>query len=324
MNSLWLKSTAPSGLWTSITSSSDGTKLAACINGFSGTTGIYYSSHSGSTWIKSTSAPAASWSSITSSSDGTKLAATATFDSIYYSSDSGSNWTQSLAPGASWIGITSSSDGTNLAACINAFSGTNGIYYSSDSGSTWTKSTSAPAAAWNSIKSSSNGTKFAACIGIQTGTTGIYISMPSLSSSPSIDLSLFTGSNNINFLASSTSYPTFSNFFNGTFNNTTSNGSSVNSYYYLPYDSTYRLLFQWGYIVAAANSTNTTHTYQIPYYNDANNTNPNLNITKFTGTGTNTGSSCIVSSSYTSFVVDTASGNIQKYQIFWSAIGIAV
>jgi len=144
-----------------------------------------------------------------------------------------------------------------------------------------------------------------------------------LYSSQSVDLSLLSGSNNINFLASSTSYPTFFNFFNGAYNNaTTSNGSSVNSYCYLPFNSTYRLLIQWGYIVAADASTNTTHTYQIGYYNDSNNlTNPTLIASKFS---TPVVPVAVFSNSNIGFSIDSAYGDgSAKRAIFWVAIGTA-
>jgi hypothetical protein len=69
--------TDASGLsWYSITSSADGTKLAAT----EGTHGdIWTSTDSGATWTNQTTGTGASdqtWTSITSSSDGTKLAAT--------------------------------------------------------------------------------------------------------------------------------------------------------------------------------------------------------------------------------------------------------
>ena len=94
--------------WISITSSSDGTKLAAVVGGNSVIGGgIYTSSNSGGTWTLSTSGlPAsASWFSITSSSDGTKLAAVASGGGIYTSSNSGGTWTPStsgLSPSTQW------------------------------------------------------------------------------------------------------------------------------------------------------------------------------------------------------------------------------
>src|ERR1035441_2869449 len=67
-------STSLSGLhWHGITSSSDGTKLAAVVQGGD----IWNSTNSGVTWTNqttSTSAHGLNWWGITSSSDGTKLA----------------------------------------------------------------------------------------------------------------------------------------------------------------------------------------------------------------------------------------------------------
>ncbi|MCA9301739.1 exo-alpha-sialidase, partial [Candidatus Saccharibacteria bacterium] len=84
--------------WYSITSSSDGTKLAAVVSGGY----IYTSTNSGVTWTEATSAGSRAWSSITSSSDGTKLAATIggyDDDYIYTSTDSGATWTEQTSAG---------------------------------------------------------------------------------------------------------------------------------------------------------------------------------------------------------------------------------
>ena len=59
--------------WYSITSSSDGTRLAAVVyNGY-----IYTSTDSGATWTEQTAAGSRRWTSITSSADGTRLSAVA-------------------------------------------------------------------------------------------------------------------------------------------------------------------------------------------------------------------------------------------------------
>jgi hypothetical protein len=100
--------------WRSITSSSDGTKLAAVVYpGY-----IYTSTDSGATWTtNSNSSGSRNWLSITSSSDGTKLAAVVYGGYIYNSNDSGVNWTASSTDTTRlWRSITSSSDGTKLAA----------------------------------------------------------------------------------------------------------------------------------------------------------------------------------------------------------------
>ena len=142
-----------SRVWRSISSSSDGTKLAAVVYGGY----IYTSSDSGVTWTqRAFSLP---WRSITSSSDGTKLAAAAySGNNIYTSNDSGVTWTQQTASGGrDWTSITSSADGSKIAAISW---GDSSIYTSSDFGVTWI-SRSIPFNYWRSITSSSDGTKLA-------------------------------------------------------------------------------------------------------------------------------------------------------------------
>ena len=129
-----------------ITSSSDGTKLAATVIG--GT--IWTSIDSGETWTSRASTQ--NWRGITSSSDGSKLAATVSGGTIWTSIDSGATWT-SRASTQNWWHITSSSDGTKLAAAV---SGGN-IWTSTDSGETWTSRASTQN--WRDITSSSDGTK---------------------------------------------------------------------------------------------------------------------------------------------------------------------
>ena len=73
--------------WSSITSSADGTNLAAVVGGMANGY-IYTSTDSGVTWTERTSAGSRRWGSITSSTDGTRLAV-ATWGYIYTSTDSG-------------------------------------------------------------------------------------------------------------------------------------------------------------------------------------------------------------------------------------------
>ncbi len=157
----------------SITSSSDGAKLAA-VSYFDY---IYTSTNSGVSWTQQTASGSREWWSITSSSDGAKLAAVVNPGYIYTSSNSGVSWTQQTASGSrSWRSITSSSEGTKLAA-VSYF---DYIYTSSNSGVSWTQET---ASTWTSITSSSDGAKLAAAVNpgyIYTGVLGssnlIYIS----------------------------------------------------------------------------------------------------------------------------------------------------
>ena len=107
--------TSASGLnWQSITSSSDGTKLAAAI--FNGD--IWTSTTTGATWTNQTTGTSTSglnWFSITSSSVGDKLAAAIFNGDIWTSTDSGATWTNQTtgtsASGLFWSSITFSSDG---------------------------------------------------------------------------------------------------------------------------------------------------------------------------------------------------------------------
>ena len=144
--------------WSSITSSANGSKLAA-VDGNNGS--IYTSTDSGATWTEQTAAGSRDWSSITSSADGTKLAAATYGGSIYTSTDSGATWSEQTAAGSrNWRSITSSADGTKLVAVVSGGS----IYTSADSGTTWTEQTAAGSRYWYSITSSADGTKLAAVV----------------------------------------------------------------------------------------------------------------------------------------------------------------
>ena len=141
--------------WTCISSSSDGTKLAAGdMGGY-----IYTSSDSGVSWTEQTGSGQHFWYSITSSSDGTKLAAVDNYGYIYTSTDSGASWTERTGSGArNWNVMTSSSDGTKLAAVDSG----GYIYTSTDSGASWTPRMNDTLRYWFGIASSSDGSKLAA------------------------------------------------------------------------------------------------------------------------------------------------------------------
>jgi photosystem II stability/assembly factor-like uncharacterized protein len=82
MFNIWTQQTSAGQRdWKSITSSADGTKLAAVVSGGY----IYTSTDSGATWTEQQTTGEYSWSSITSSSDGTKLAATVSGGYVYTS-----------------------------------------------------------------------------------------------------------------------------------------------------------------------------------------------------------------------------------------------
>ena len=147
------------GNWDYITSSSDGTKLAACANlGQS----IYTSTDSGATWTQRTSAGSRDWTSITSSSDGSKLAACVGNGSqgyVYTSTDGGATWTERTSSGSrNWGDICMSDDGIKIAACHDG----GYIYTSTDGGTTWTERTASGSRNWKSIACSGDGTKLVA------------------------------------------------------------------------------------------------------------------------------------------------------------------
>ncbi len=151
--------------WSSITSSSDGTKLAAVV--YRGS--LYTSTNSGVTWTDR-SVGGYSWNSITSSSDGTKLAKVASGGHIWTSTDSGASWTKRTDPGSrSWYSITSSSDGTKLAAPVYG----GNIWTSTDSGVTWTQRS--PSTYMWSITSSSDGTKLVTAVNEGSIYTGVKL-----------------------------------------------------------------------------------------------------------------------------------------------------
>jgi hypothetical protein len=173
---MWTEQTsAGSRTWQSITSSADGTKLAAVV--YDGR--IYRSVNGGVDWTEVTSTSPANmttnryWRSITSSADGMKLAAVAYGGRIYTSVNGGVDWTEvtstspaNMATNRNWRSITSSSDGTKLAAVV--YNGR--IYTSSNSGVDWTEVISTSSAdmtvnrTWQSITSSADGTKLAAVV----------------------------------------------------------------------------------------------------------------------------------------------------------------
>jgi photosystem II stability/assembly factor-like uncharacterized protein len=133
--------------WQGIAASSDGTKLAAVLQG---TSTLYVSVDSGATWTANTSAGSRTWNSVAMSSDGTKLVAVVNGGQIYTSTDSGATWTARESNRA-WMDVTSSADGTKLVTMV--YGGQ--IYTSTDSGATWTPRDSNRN--WITIDSSADG-----------------------------------------------------------------------------------------------------------------------------------------------------------------------
>ena len=138
--------------WRSIASSSDGTKLAAVVDGGN----IWISADSGVSWTAVASQQ--SWSAIASSSDGKKLAAVVNGGNIWTSADSGVSWT-AVASQQLWSAIASSSDGKKLAAVVSG-----GAIWTSNSGAIWNEVRSIGNHSWQDIASSSDGVKLTAVV----------------------------------------------------------------------------------------------------------------------------------------------------------------
>ena len=139
--------------WTSITSSDDGSKLAATVSGGH----IYTSTDAGVSWTARATDANRAWSAITSSADGSRLAAANYRGQIYTSKDAGVTWT-AYGSDREWNAITSSADGSRLAAT----EADGGIHTSSDSGLTWTALTTNANQRWMAIDSSADGSRLAA------------------------------------------------------------------------------------------------------------------------------------------------------------------
>ena len=184
-------------IWSSITTSSNGTFIAACSDQ-GGYRGIYFSSNSGNTWslVPDNGNNGLSllqvngWNSISCSQDGTKIAAVV-YDynedgntGIYLSNDSGITW--SLVPDdgnnglsglqhKNWKSISYNQDGTKIAAVVFDYyedGNGGGIYLSSDTGITWSLVpddgnnglSGLQNRNWSSISYSRDGTKIAATV----------------------------------------------------------------------------------------------------------------------------------------------------------------
>jgi photosystem II stability/assembly factor-like uncharacterized protein len=142
----------------SVVSSSDGTKLAACVeNGY-----IYTSTDSGITWIAQTNSGIRDWTGIATSDDGTRLAA-CLYGYIYISTDSGATWAQLVtAPNDNWEFITSSADGSILCGYNNNTYGT--VMISRNYGVDWDYGiVSEPFKTFTGLAMSSDGTKIVVC-----------------------------------------------------------------------------------------------------------------------------------------------------------------
>jgi len=123
--------------WSSVASSTDGSRLIAGAYGRSGS--LYISADGGSSWSETRPAdPHKSWIDVASSADGTRLIAGEQGGRLYISSNGGSSWSETRPAGDvdnSWYSVASSADGSRLiaGAC------TGRLYISSNGGSSWSE-----------------------------------------------------------------------------------------------------------------------------------------------------------------------------------------
>ncbi|MES2631165.1 MAG: Ig-like domain-containing protein [Patescibacteria group bacterium] len=165
------RTSAGSRDWGSVSSSIDGTKLAAVYYSYNGSENVgsvYTSVDSGATWVERTSAGSRTWQSVDVSADGTKIVAVESYvinrdpTVIFYTSiDSGATWTARPSPSAVYgQNLTLSADATKIFTSSRGGS----IFTSFDSGNTWTERTIEGSKNWWAVASSADGTKIVAAI----------------------------------------------------------------------------------------------------------------------------------------------------------------
>jgi len=169
----WSAAGLPCRVWSSVTSSADGARLAAAVydaavGAFTGGP-IYVSTNSGQTWTQTT-APTQSWTAVVFSGDGAKLVAAAEDPTywpagdIYVSTNLGQTWTPTASSGhiETFSHLASSTDGSRLvgAGGLPALGSAAGpVYTSTDFGASWTSNS----VVWaSSVASSADGTRLAA------------------------------------------------------------------------------------------------------------------------------------------------------------------
>jgi hypothetical protein len=111
----WNPTTSPRAFWTSVASSSDGTRLiaAATKDPFLGPLPLYTSTDSGATWVTNNTPPQ-HWYAVASSADGTRLAAAIADGMMYVSTNAGAAWSSSATPFQQWHSAAWSGNGNLL------------------------------------------------------------------------------------------------------------------------------------------------------------------------------------------------------------------
>ena len=158
----WTQTSAPIGMWTSVASSADGTKLVAAIgsyfvNGYNST--LYISTNSGTTWVENTDIPEspASIVSVACSADGRVILANGGWavgeaygSALFISTNAGVDWTVTNFYGVA-NSVSCSADGTKIIAGFGFMS--MWTMLSTNLGSTWRQSIGG-----QSVASSADGT----------------------------------------------------------------------------------------------------------------------------------------------------------------------
>jgi hypothetical protein len=169
--STWYQSGASALNWTSMASSSDGTRMAAGIWQGSSDDGVWLSVNSGASWSLSESSKQIAGVAISAS--GTTIIGVATNSGfIYISTNAGSTWiTSPTSPQQNWSSVALSASGNNQVAGVAG-----GLIYTNITGGTWTAPANQPASGnWASIASSASGTTLVAAdnaVGLYTSVNG--------------------------------------------------------------------------------------------------------------------------------------------------------
>ena len=166
----WSKTSAVSN-WVCLTSSTDGTKLAAASYQYNTNApatsfgSIFTSTNAGDVWTP-TSAPDVAWNALAASADGRKLLAVAGH-SIYTSTNSGATWTLNNVPSYPWAAVASSANGNQLVATTGFFSLSvlnyvGYVFLSTNSGETWAGTSVPTTNEYGAIACSADGSQLVA------------------------------------------------------------------------------------------------------------------------------------------------------------------
>lgn len=160
---------SPSGQWTSLAMSSDGTRMYAVATGVSN---LSRSSDTGATWT--TTAAGAAVNSVACSSNGLIVLITRGSSAPMVSTNGGVNLSAvSGLPSIFWGRCAVSDNGTTMVVVSNSTA--QRIYISTDSGTTWNEQTGTPSTTWSSAAINSDGSKI--IVG-PSGNAKPYIGIP--------------------------------------------------------------------------------------------------------------------------------------------------